>query len=80
MVWLQNILKFKGQYLQQQAGGFKSPLRALLLEIFSQIQFYDSSLARVVSQNQHLMDFMIDQHEQQKIDEEDPQTTAQSNE
>jgi hypothetical protein len=59
MVWLQNILKFKGQYLQQQAGGFKSPLRALLLEIFSQVQFYDSSLARVVNQNNHLMDYMI---------------------
>ena len=35
MTWLQNILKFKGQYLQEQCSGYKSPLRALLLQIFS---------------------------------------------
>ena len=49
MQWLQNILKFKGQYLEAQCQGIKSPLRAIMLQIFSTAQFFDSSLAKVVN-------------------------------
>jgi hypothetical protein len=76
MTWLQNILKFKGQYLQEQSNGLKSPLRAILLQIFSSAQFFDASLAKVVNQNLHLMDFIVGKHEQQNAIEEEPNTSA----
>lgn len=68
MTWLTNLLKFKGEFLQKQADGVKSPIRAIMLQIFSSTQFFDQSLTRVVNQNQHLMDFMIGRAEQAEAD------------
>lgn len=51
-------------------------MRAIMLQLFSASQFFDSSLAKVVNQNVHLMDFMVSRHEQQNCIEEDPNTTA----
>jgi len=48
MLWLQNILKFHGAKLgSDSVATQKSPLRALLLRIFSSLQFMDTSLAKL---------------------------------
>ena len=48
MLWLQNILKFHGAKLSSASiATQKSPLRALLLRIFSSLQFMDTSLAKL---------------------------------
>ena len=54
MVWLQNILKFHGQKMTNLSTK-KTPLRALLLRIFSSLQFVDTSLAKLNNQNLELM-------------------------
>ena len=71
MLWLQDILKFHGAKLgSASVATQKSPLRALLLRIFSSLQFMDTSLAKLNNQNSHLMQFMINQHEKRAAADE----------
>ena len=61
MVWLESILKYHGTKFGQQSN-LQSPLRTCLLQIFSSLQFLDTSLSRVSNENNYLMQFMISQH------------------
>ena len=54
----------------QTRQGIATPLRAVLMRIFSQLQFFDTSFAKAVNQNQHLMQFMIKKNEVQAEKEE----------
>lgn len=76
MVWLENILKYHGSKFVKQSA-LQSPLRSCLLQLFSSLQFVDTSLSRVCNENSYLMQFMINQHvkEQERkalADEEAP--------
>ena len=65
MIWLQNIMKYHGAKFGQQttlSAAMQSPLRSCLLQIFSSLQFVDTSLSRVSNENSHLMQFMVSQH------------------
>ena len=84
MSWIQNILKFKGQFIQSQSDGVKSPIRAILLKIYSSVQFYDQSLSKVINQNKDLLSFIINRADQADLaeqeandDNEDPLTTIE---
>ena len=61
MVWLEAILKYHGGMFDQ-VRALQSPLRSCLLQIFSSLQFIDSSLSRVSNENSYLMQFMLSQH------------------
>ena len=75
MVWLQNVLKYHGETLSKLCSA-KSPTRSLLLQIHSSLQFFEQSFGKVCSQNRHLMDFLILQHERQAEIEQEGATTA----
>ena len=82
MAWLEAILKYHGSKFGQQTA-LQSPLRSCLLQLFSSLQFVDTSLSRVCNENSHLMQFMISQHtkEQEKLaiaDVEDQAITDQA--
>ena len=56
MVWLEAILKFHGvKFGKQTITAMHSPLRSCLLQIFSSLQFIDTSLSRVSNENSYLM-------------------------
>jgi len=57
MVWLENILKYHGSKFVKQSA-LQSPLRSCLLQLFSSLQFLDTSLSRVCNENSYLMQFM----------------------
>ena len=72
--WLSSLVRFKGNYLQKVSME-KSAVRTALLNIYQSVQFFDSSLSKVVNQNQHLMSYIIGKHKQEQ--EEDPHTTIE---
>lgn len=41
-------------------------MRACLMQIFSSLQFIDTSLSRVSNENSHLMQFLVSQHARSK--------------
>ena len=65
MLWLESILKYHGEKFSQLKA-LQSPLRSCLLQIFSSLQFFDTSLSRVCNENSYLMQYMLSQHEASK--------------
>lgn len=59
MVWLSAIIKFHGARFGKQLTAIQSPMRSCLLQIFGTLQFIDTSLSRVSTENSHLMQFLL---------------------
>jgi hypothetical protein len=78
MVWLKNILRFQEAVLKRfREAGTSGRGRALMLRVYSSLNFFDQNFKKIANENTHLMRFMLKSHEQGK-DEQTADQTEQS--